>query len=180
MIVDIKKKIGGALMGTALGAALIGGGTFALFTSSATNEGNAAETGTLTIADITGGNGSAAFNVTNMAPGDSGTGTVTIQNTGSLDAWVAIDSATETGDLAPALNVTTDSTPVIIKSGQTASFTVDYELPIGTGNEFQGKTATLDVNFKAVQSKNNGDANDNGVADSGEAPTSWNEDASIN
>ncbi|PLT35577.1 TasA family protein [Bacillus sp. V5-8f] len=174
---SVKKKIGGALLGTALGAALIGGGTFALFISSATNAGNTAEAGTLTIEDITDGD-AAAFTVTDMAPGDSGSGTVTIQNTGSLDAWVKIDSIADTGDLAPALNVTTTNTaPVIIKAGESADFTVNYDLPIGTGNDYQGDNADLDVVFKAVQSKNNGDTNGNGVADAGETPTSWNENA---
>jgi spore coat-associated protein N len=172
---SLKKKMGAALVTTAFGAALIGGGTFALFTSSATNDGNTAATGTLSITDITNGDGSAAFTVTNMAPGDNGTATVTIQNNGSLDAWVAVDSATDTGDLAPALNVTASTTPVIIKAGQPATFTVNYDLPLGTGNAYQGKTASLDVVFKAVQSKNNGDTNGNGVADAGEAPLSWNE-----
>ncbi len=114
---SLKKKMGAAMATAAMGAALIGGGTFALFTSAATNDGNTAATGTLTIADITGGNGSAAFTVTNMAPGDNGTGTVTIKNNGTLNAWVAIDSAADTGDLAPALNVTASTTPVIIPAG---------------------------------------------------------------
>ncbi|GHH98290.1 TasA family protein [Neobacillus kokaensis] len=177
---SIKKKIGGALLGTALGAALVGGGTFALFTSSATNEGNTATTGTMTISDITGGDGKAAFTVTNMAPGDSGKGTVTIKNNGTLDAWVAIESATDTGDLAPALNVTANSAPVLIPAKGTTTFDVNYDLPKSTGNAFQGKSAQLDVVFKAVQAKNNlNDPNGDGDTSDANGPISWNENASV-
>lgn len=172
---SLKKKMGAAMLTTAMGAALIGGGTFALFTADATNAGNTVTTGTLTLQDITNGNGSAAFTVTNMAPGDNGNATVKIKNTGSLDAWVAIDSAADTGDLAPVLDVTTPTAPVIIKAGESADFTVNYSLQRSAGNEYQGKSAALDVKFKAVQSKNNGDTNGNGAADAGEAPGSWNE-----
>lgn len=164
---SIKKKIGGALLGTALGAALVGGGTFALFTSSATNEGNSAETGTLTIKDITNGNGSTAFTITNMAPGDNGTAKIKIKNTGSLEAWVAIDSATDTGELAPALDISFDSKPVKLAKDQEYEFDINYDLPKSTGNAYQGKKADLDVVFKAVQAKNNLNAEENG-------PESWN------
>jgi spore coat-associated protein N len=161
----IKKRLAGAALAAGIGVAAISGGTFALFTSSATNDANTFAAGTLTIEDITGGNGSAAFTVTNMAPGDSGNGTVKIKNSGSLDAWVAIDTANDTGDLAPALNITADTTAVLIPAGEEADFTVNYDLPLATGNEYQGKSAQLDVVFKAVQAKNN---TTNG------APISWN------
>lgn len=167
---SLKKKIAGALGATAMGAALISGGTFALFTANATNEGNSATAGTLSIADITKGDGSAAFVVTNLAPGDNGTATVTIKNTGSLDAWVAIDSALDTGDLAPVLDVTPDAAPKNIAAGTSADFTVNYNLQLTAGDTYQGKKADLDVKFKAVQSKNNVNA-------AGDGPASWNEGA---
>lgn len=175
---SLKKKMGAALFTTAMGAALIGGGTFALFTSQATNDGNTAQAGTLSISDITGplGDGSAAFTVSNMAPGDTGTATVTIKNNGSLDAWVAIDSAIDTGDLAPVLDITAPTAAVIIPAGQSAPFIVNYSLQRGAGNEYQGDSAALDIKFKAVQSKNNlNDPNGDGDTSDANGPASWNE-----
>lgn len=173
---SLKKKMGAALFTTAMGAALIGGGTFALFTSSATNDGNTATTGTLSIADITGGDGKAAFNITNMAPGDSGTAEVTIKNTGSLDAWVAVDSVVDGGELAPVLNVTASNDAVFIPDGEERTFTINYELPKGTGNAYQGKQATLDVVFKAVQAKNNSnDPDGDPTTNDSTGPITWNE-----
>ncbi|WP_053366868.1 TasA family protein [Bacillus sp. FJAT-27245] len=167
---SIKKKIGGALLGTALGAALIGGGTFALFTDTATNEGNSFATGNLSIKDITGGDGRAAFNVTNMAPGDTGNGTFKIENNGDYDVWVGIDSAEDTGGLADVLELTVPGGAVHIPKGEAREFTISYEMDLDAGNEYQNQTATVDVEFKAVQYKNNINVTNDG-------PKSWNEDA---
>jgi predicted ribosomally synthesized peptide with SipW-like signal peptide len=95
----LKGKFGLALASTALGAALIGGGTFALFTSETSNEGNTFTAGTLEIQDVTGGS---AFSLTqyfqNLAPGDSENGAIKIKNNGTLDAWVKISGVDTDGD----------------------------------------------------------------------------------
>lgn len=146
-------------MGTmALAAMLIGAGTFALFTAEATNEGNTFATGTLTIEDITNGDGSAAFNVRNMAPGDSGEGTIIIKNTGSLDAWVKVDSVDTEGALFEGdnpLELNYDGGTIEIKAGDSEEFEVNYEFPVDAGNEYQGASGEATFNFTAVQTKNN-------------------------
>lgn len=176
---SIKKKLGGAILTTALGATLIGGGTFALFHSSAENAGNTFTAGTLKISDITGG---AVFkdsvNIGNLAPGDKDTKTLTIQNDGNLDAWVKIDSFTTNADNNPNNNigdlfegahkvkVTYDSAPVLVPAHSAHKFNVAYNFPVIAGDEYQGKTGQVTFNVKAVQARNNTNNADNG-------PVSW-------
>jgi spore coat-associated protein N len=174
----IKKQLAGAVLAAGVGIAAISGGTFALFTANASNSGNTFTAGTITIADATGG---AAFatsqHIGNLAPGDSDSKTLTINNTGSLHAWVKIDSATKTGDLfggANPVSVTYDTAPVLIPAGGSYTFNVGYSFPLAAGNEYQGDTGSVTFNVVAVQSKNNGDVNNNGVVDTGDAPVSWN------
>lgn len=153
-----KKKLLMAMGTMAIAAMLISAGTFALFTAEAVNEGNTFATGTLTIEDITNGNGSAAFKVANMAPGDKGNGELTIKNTGSLDAWVKVDSVDTEGALFSGDNpieLKYSSDTVEVKSGESQVFKVSYQFPLAAGNEYQGKDGSATFNFKAVQSKNN-------------------------
>lgn len=89
---NLKKKITMALASTALGAALVGGGTFALFTDSAANEGNTFSAGTVVIEDVTDGAAlSTSSFISNLAPGDGETATLTVANEGTLDAWVRVN-----------------------------------------------------------------------------------------
>lgn len=81
---QIKKQILIAILCVAVGAAMIGGGTFAYFNSTATSAGNTFAAGTIDIAKA--GNVSGQFNVADKKPGDSFGGTFNIKNTGSLDA----------------------------------------------------------------------------------------------
>lgn len=177
----LKSKFGMALASTALGAALIGGGTFALFTSEATNAGNTFTAGTLEIADVTGG---AAFSTTtyfeNLAPGDSEESKLKIENTGSLDAWVQIDSdntkgtgALFEGDNPLTLNL--PSNAVYVEAGATVEIPVSYSFPLAAGNEYQGATGQADIKVKAVQVRNNTLDSDNDGSFSDETgPQAWN------
>ncbi|MBT2656297.1 hypothetical protein J7E81_13845 [Bacillus sp. ISL-18] len=165
---SIRQKIGGAILTTALGAALIGGGTFALFSSTTENTGNTFTAGTLSINDVTGG---AVFkdnvNIRNLAPGDHDTKVLTIKNTGNLDAWVKIDSLITNadhianngiGDLFEgdkSVQFTFDSAAILIPEGESHSFNVDFEFPASAGNEYQGKTGNVTLSVKAVQARNN-------------------------
>lgn len=176
---SIKKKFAGAILTTALGATLIGGGTFALFHATAENTGNTFTAGTLTINDVTGG---AVFkdsmNITNLAPGDQDEKTLKIQNTGNLDAWVKIDSIVTNADNIPNNNVgdlfegdnkvqvTYDSAPILIHPSETHEFKVRYNFPAAAGDEYQGKTGTFTLNVKAVQARNNYNSTNDG-------PESW-------
>jgi spore coat-associated protein N len=179
---NIRKQLLGAAMATAIGAAAIGGGTYALFTDSAANAGNTFTAGTVNIEDVTGGAAlSTTTFISNLAPGDSETATLTVENQGSLNAWVQIDEAVTSGDLfggTTPVTISYDGDAVLIPAGESYTFNVGYSFPLAAGNEYQGDQGEVTFNINAVQSRNNGDLNNDGVADPGEAPVSWNEDAS--
>jgi spore coat-associated protein N len=171
---NLKKKIGGGLLAAALGASLIGGGTFALFTDSVTNTGNTFTAGTVSIDDLT-GNGNvftSALYVSNLAPGDNETGTITVQNNGSLDAWVRIDTANSTtsGTLfggATPMQITYAANVVLVPAGGQTTLDVEYNLPLAADNSYQGATGTINVAVQAVQSRNNTNVTNT-------APNIWN------
>jgi spore coat-associated protein N len=173
----IKKRLAGAALAAGIGVAAISGGTFALFTANASNTGNTFSAGTVKIADVTDG---AAFSSTtffsNLAPGDNETATLTIENTGSLNAWVKIDTTTESGALfggSHPLDITFPAEEVLIPAGGSYTFNVGYSFPIDAGNEYQDADGEVTFNIKAVQSRNNGDVDNDGVKDAGESATAW-------
>jgi spore coat-associated protein N len=168
---NVKKKIGLAMATTALGATLLAGGSFALFTSSASTAGNTFTAGTLTIADFTGGAVFASSQlIGNLAPGDHEDGVLTIKNTGSLDAWVAISGVVKSDSQlfwgGNALQITYPNTVVKIAAGATASLPVSYSLPLAAGNEYQNASGTVTFNVAAVQVRNNEN-------DAHTGPNSW-------
>lgn len=159
---SIKKKLLMAMGTMALGAFLIAAGTMALFTAEVSNEGNTFATGTLTIEDITGGNGSAVFTVSNIAPGDDGDGVITIANTGSLDAWVRIQDVDTDGYLFDGdypIELSYNEDAIRINAGQSYNFNVSWEFPLAAGNDYQGAAGEATFNFQAVQVRNNDDVN---------------------
>jgi spore coat-associated protein N len=165
---SIKKKMGMALASTALGAMLIGGGTFALFTSTANNSGNTFTAGTL---EVSAGNVAVYSGATfsNLAPGDSGDATLTVTNTGSLDAFVKIDDIiNESGGLfdggANQLQITYDTATKVAPAGGTATFDIHYYFPLDADDSYEGDTGSFDIKVKAVQVRNN-DADNNGEPD---------------
>lgn len=168
---SLKTKLGMAVMSSVIGATMIAGGTFAYFTASAQNTGNSFAAGTLGIS-LDKPDGTKYFDIGNMAPGDSGSATVTVSNTGSLELRYDI-AETLTGALASGANglaVTikdsagnvitpgTDNNRVLAPSGSAGDsevLTVEYVLPSGAGNEYQGTSATLGLTVNAEQTRNN-------------------------
>lgn len=179
-MLNIKKKVAMALTTTAIGAMLIGTGTFALFTSTASNNGNTFAAGTLKI-DLNKPDGCKYFDISNMAPGDHGSAQVIVSNSGSLDLRYDI-AETLTGALAAG----TDGLKITIKDhdgnvivpgdnnreldaggvihfmghttvlpGEKETLTVEYSLPLIAGNQYQATSATLGLTFNAEQVKNN-------------------------
>lgn len=91
---NIKKQVGLALASTMLGAAMIGGGTWAAFNDVETLANDVA-TGTLDmdVADIVSDPFLTTFNLSNLKPGDEFTRTFRLQNNGSLaikEAWLDV------------------------------------------------------------------------------------------
>lgn len=173
---SIKKKIGGALLGTALGAALIGGGTFAIFTDTASNAQNTFTSGTI---DINLGDGAwagaAHVDIANLAPGDSGSKTVTVKNDGSLELRYDVtgtlagalasndpngDTVADPGESNPLVVTVTPTnggalTDRVLAPNTSETFTISYSLPKAAGNTYQAKSATYDFKVDAEQTRNN-------------------------
>lgn len=172
---SIKKKIGGALLGTALGAALIGGGTFAIFTDTATNTQNTFTAGTLDINVLN----ETAFSgtIANLAPGDTGSQTFDVTNNGSLDLRYDIAQSLSSGagtlvlgdankDLNFSIEYSTDGgttytavTPgdnnIVMAAGATHKYKVTYTLPKAADNPYQAGSSNFKLTFSAEQTRNN-------------------------
>lgn len=98
----------------AAGAVAVGSG--ATFTSTS-NSAITATAGTLVHANS---DDTATLDITNLKPGATETGTLTITNTGSLDSTLKVVASTGSGDLAPALQIK-------IVSSDGASYTAGFE-----------------------------------------------------
>ncbi|MDS0527439.1 CalY family protein [Clostridium sp. SHJSY1] len=165
-MLNVKKKVAMLLATTALGSMLVGVGTFSLFTDSATNTGNTFTSGKLDI-NLDKADGTKYFDVTNMAPGDSGQANVTVFNDGTLDLRYDI-AETLTGGLAEGTTplqitikdsegnvITPGDNNRLLAAGGSEVLTVEYKLPLQADNFYQGKEATLGLTVNAEQTKNN-------------------------
>lgn len=174
---SLKKKLAMAIVTTTAGAAIMAAGSFALFTSSATNQGNTFTAGTVVLSDVTNGTlSSQEQNAANLAPGDSKTLTMTVKNDGSLDEWVQIDSAKTTASESTTGGLFQGATPMTLAldngvyklaPGATQTLTVTYTLPLGADDSYQKATGSFNVVVDAVQARNN-------TNDAGTGPNSWN------
>ncbi len=77
---------------SALGVTMIGGATYALFNANTTPMQHSFVAGTVKIEEPYGFFWWGQKHFSNLEPGDSGFGTICFQNTGSLDAWVSLES----------------------------------------------------------------------------------------
>ncbi|MGC7870031.1 TasA family protein [Desulfosporosinus sp. SYSU MS00001] len=171
---SLKTKMVMAVATTTVGAAIMAAGSFALFTSNVTNEGNTFTAGTVIVTDQTGGTlSSQEINAGNLAPGDGKTLTMTVKNEGTLDEWVKIDqdetNASKDGGLfegATPMTLTLDSSVVKLAPGDETTFNVDYSLPLGADDSYQGADGSFNVKVDAVQARNNTNAD-------GTGPNAW-------
>lgn len=105
----LKSKLAMALATSAAGAAMIAGGSFALFTANAGTTSNTFSAGNITLTP--GVSWAASDTLNNIAPGDSGAlGNVTLTNSGSLDEWVNLSVQNNGGKLFQSF--TGDSNPL--------------------------------------------------------------------
>lgn len=177
----IAKRLSMSLLAVGLISLVVSAATFALFSATTTNTNNTFTAGTVTL----GTPSTTLVNVTNIAPGDSGSGTYSVEYTGSLDAWLGLDTALS-GDLtscdggghfvvnisdgvnsygANAMNQVIGAAPVA--TGAITNLTVNWALALAAGNDCQADSATLSMTVHAVQSRNNTNATNDG-------PISWN------
>jgi spore coat-associated protein N len=178
----LAKRISLSLLAIGAVSVVVSAASFALFSAQTSNQQNTFSSGTVAF----GAPSHNIVNVSNIAPGDKATYNYSVQYTGSLDAWLGID-ASFTGDLlscdaANSLQAaisdgrktftsSTSATQVLgtapVSTGHTVNLTVDWELPLAAGNSCQGKSAAIAFTVKAVQSRNNTNATNDG-------PVSWN------
>lgn len=173
---SLKKKMGAALATTALGAALIGGGTFAIFTDSAQNANNTFAAGTvdINVTDTSSFTGAKHVNISNLAPGDEGSREFTVKNDGSLDLKYDVEKAltgtlvkgNQTMDLAVTIEKkgANDTWTVVdpqgtnwipLAAGATDTYRISYKLPLAADNTYESGSADLQYTFNAQQLRNN-------------------------
>ncbi len=153
-------------------ASAVAVGSTAVFTSSDANAGNSFAAGDL---EVNAPN-EAIFTATNMSPGDTETGTATIENTGSVsgDFTMSAEVTDNTpgpggGSLANVLEVTvTDGATVVYPTGSfagmqdvdlgswiggeghTYDFTVEFPETGENQNQFEGASTTVTFTWDAV------------------------------
>jgi spore coat-associated protein N len=159
----------------AAGALIVGSG--ADFTSASDNSASAVASGTLTQSNSR--SGAAIFDVTNVKPGDSVTGSVTITNTGTLPAIFEVVETAENGfvndsllnmritEQGPAGNRVFFDGPFgdladvtelgRFAAGEARTYTYVVTLSQDAGNEEQGKSATASYRWNSIQTSENGD-----------------------
>lgn len=143
-----------SLMIIGLVSALVGGATFAVFSSTATNADNAFTAGTVAIeaGAIT---QTSALDITNLAPGDVYTGTFKITNTGSLEAKITDITANTSGALFTSgdcvVGFTMPTGTIAAGASITVPFTVTYDLAATV----QDQSGTLSFSVTAEQARNN-------------------------
>ncbi len=193
----LKTKLAMAVATSAAGAAMIAGGSFALFTSASANTSNTFTAGTVIVDATQAGTpvfASTDSTFSNMAPGDNGNVTLTVKNTGTLGEWVKISTIDTSGQifdatttdqnngvaannnplaLTPNYDLATGETGYYIPANGQTTITVHYNFPLGANNFYQGTTGTATINVEAVQARNNTNGAIPTTAGPGAGPTTW-------
>ncbi|AZN40181.1 TasA family protein [Paenibacillus albus] len=160
---SIKTKLVLLTAVTALGATMVAGGSFALFSDQVTNSGNSFASGNVHISDFSGGNvAKTMLNFDNLAPGDTDTKVITIKNDGSLDAYIGVNGpatqSTRSGKLfegSSPLQISYDKAPKRVAAGQTATLNITYTMPLSADNFYKNAGGTINIVIDAVQARNN-------------------------
>ncbi len=156
---------------TVLAAAGVAVGSGATFNSASANPTNTFTTGTLTQSNSS--NGVAIVTGTNMKPGDTKTGTVTIKNTGSLKGIFKVTESNVKSTFSAGVltlkveDVTNAASPVVVYSGDFAGlaskdlgtfaageqhvYKASVTLDSAATNVDQAKTASMDLTFDEAQ-----------------------------
>lgn len=155
-------------------------GTFGGFTASQTNPGNTVKAGTVVMTDsvsgaLTFGGLSLPYSSTNMQPGQSVNGTVTITNSGTLPVTATLAVVSVTGTVTPAtdwtLKVVDENSHVIYNgnlaavaatalpattgsnwaAGEAHTYTVTVGLASTAGNEAQASNPSFELDWASAQ-----------------------------
>jgi predicted ribosomally synthesized peptide with SipW-like signal peptide len=154
----MRSKIAFSFVIMALVCALVGGSTFAYFTSTANNAGNTFSAGTVVIGA---GAQTVTIPVNGMAPGDTISGSFVVSNNGTLGEYFkvvanTVDSAKPlfTGTNHAIVTVDHSANWELLASG-TDVVNYSVTLPGAARNEFQGAAGTLSFTVNAQQAANN-------------------------
>ena len=90
---NLKKQLALTFIIIALGAAMIGAGTFAYFSDTVESAGNTFEAGSIKLAIGGLDSQQVAFNFANQKPGDTRTVSLTVNNNGTLDANLMVKAS---------------------------------------------------------------------------------------
>jgi len=143
-----KGKLVMALITLATGAALVKGGSLAIFTAAGATPVSNLQAGNLKVISLQGdtcGQNSGS-DVSNLTPGNSKTSAITIENDGSLDAWVGLEN-TLSGQLfsSPTGNPVQVAYTITVYQGTVSSNSQsepdsngDYHSHCHTGSKFRG------------------------------------------
>jgi spore coat-associated protein N len=173
----LKKKVMTIFSTFLVGLMLIASGTSAIFTSHDEND-NPFTSGTV-ILELSGYDAQTNhyFDVGNMAPGDTETREVSVDNTGTLDLRFNLSHEWDVagGILGEKLTITyykhdgydqnnadiwtalqdPESANIELAAGMSQLIKVEIELPIGTNDTYQGASDILNIMVSGEQTKNN-------------------------
>ena len=170
----MRKRIVVSMLVIALAAALLGGAAFAWFTDEEEVTANFIA-GTIDLATPV----ATELNVVDMAPGDHQDWVITIQNAGTLDMYYRLffeggisggleevlkvslyegETLVFPPTLLSAVNLSgawfnEDKTFIPVSGGEHI-YTIRFELPFATGDEYQGATWNITLNVQATQKAN--------------------------
>jgi predicted ribosomally synthesized peptide with SipW-like signal peptide len=145
-----KRQIFASITVVAVAASVVGGATFAAFSSTTQNSANDVEVGNVYITDNDAGG--AMLSLTDASGGSTTSGCILVTYAGSLPANVRLYGST-TGDIAPYLTLTvtrgTDNSPAFPNCG--GSFTPDATNYIGQGAGvvYQGTLSAYPTTYAA-------------------------------
>ena len=169
---DLKAAIISLVLAVALAIPAIGG-TQADFTAVTTNPGNVFRSAVISMA--TDHPAGAFVDVSNLAPGDTVTRTVTVENTGAVPFTYAITATNEGGPetalwknkvkglqvsvsgdsgeifAGPISHLAGISSGTVVPAGGTEVLTYVFSLPNATGNAFQGLAQGVGITYDATQ-----------------------------
>ncbi|PFG38278.1 camelysin-like metallo-endopeptidase [Georgenia soli] len=136
-------------LATLLAAGAVAVGSGATFTSTSQNTVSAVTSGTLEQSNSA--EGKAIFELTNMKPGDTVTGQLTLTNTGSLDAAFSLVEESSTNGFSNdnlTLTITDKANGAQIYSGNFGGLNDGAKTPLGTFKKDDARTYVFTVTLK--------------------------------
>ena len=133
-----------SIMTIVLVCALIGGGVYAYFSDIETSTGNTFTAGTLDL-NLDGGNANVVkFTVADVKPGDSGAGTWTVANVGTIDGYLDLESISVTEGAGTATDPELVDEPTHGDTNQLGNYLLGH-LFIDTNNDGGWDTGETDI-----------------------------------